>query len=226
MSISVSKLKSKFRNVSSSSDGDGKKTKAKAAAAVALAATLATGAVAVNDKNTDLSNIQTTNAVVQDIEEMNQDYSDDDKKAQAEVVKTSSVRETISKIISVPLYAIGAALMKAWEMLASSVLAPIFVIIMKWVIITAAILVALAICFKTAFPNVPLKKILNWKCIRFVLIGTAVGSVICEILPFFWEDAETYIYILHVILGFAVFMPVFCTVTKVFNKKNKKEVHA
>ena len=111
MSISVSKLKSKFRNVSSSSDGDGKKTKAKAAAAVALAATLATGAVAVNDKNTDFSNIQTTNAVVQDIEEMNQDYSDDDKKAQAEVVKTSSVRETISKIISVPLYAIGAALM-------------------------------------------------------------------------------------------------------------------
>lgn len=210
------------------------KHKKQTTAAVAIAATLAAGGVGAAEIDSDVLNSYTTMRppvpVVLDISEpptVDLDDEDDKKDAvEAEIQAEAGnyIGQTIAKVILAPIYLIGSALLWAVKGIASVVAAPVLSFVLKWAIMAAVVLGALAIAFKTAFPDIPLGKLLNRKCVSFILVGLAAGSAVAEVVSLFWPQAGAWIEVIRIILGFVVMLPVFVTIMKVFGKRKKRAV--
>ena len=211
-------------NVGAMKEMDDKKKKAAAAAVAAamLAGGVAGAADLPNDDKAYLDALNPT-PIVQMIDEeeviQTPDQNvDDEKKAQNE-----QRLQTIAKALLAPFYAVGAVIMKLGEMVMTGVLAPVAMFILNWVILAAVILGTAAACLKIAFPDIPLKKLLNKKSILSVLIGTAAVSILCEIIPLLWPGAGIWVFVFKVAAGLAVLLAIFMTAMKLINRKKESE---
>lgn len=202
--------------------------KKQATAAVAIAATLAAGGAAAIDDDTDMEAayeaIRTPNPIVMEISDPPADVEDEDKNKSTEAaeVKTeeaSGIRQLISKVIITPLYMIGSGLMMIIKGIATLAQVPILGVIVRWAIIGAAILGTLAVALKLAFPNVPLSKILNKKCVSFVFIAVAIVSIVCEFASLVYPNLVMWIDLAQVIAGFGILVSIYVVFARAFSRK-------
>lgn len=197
------------------------KLDSKKAAAVAVSAALLAGGAAAADSQPGydaLSSALSPTPVVQTVDDYTHiQTSDDDKKVSQQQEKSG-----IAKVILLPLYAAGAVLMRIMDLLFTAVVIPVIPFFVKWLVMAAVVAGVLALCFKTAFPDIPLKKMLTKKGIIFILIATGIISLVCQFLPLVWPDAGIWIFVIRVAGGLAVLLPFFATVIKVFLRRRKR----
>ncbi|MCQ2544886.1 MAG: hypothetical protein MJ144_00450 [Clostridia bacterium] len=195
-----------------------KKAKAKKAAAIAIAAAIAAGGAAAAETPIDYNDIQQPTAIVRTIDDVQAAVSPDDD---SKKVQQKESRVTVSKVLLAPVYALGAVLMKLFDMFVAVVLTPIAAVALKWVLFAAIVTGILALCLKIAFPDVPLRKMLTKKGILFILVTTAIVSAACEIIPVFAPDTYSWMFALKIAGGLAIMLPVFITVLRVVGKYRK-----
>ena len=106
--------------------------------------------------------------------------------------------------VVVPLYAIGAVITHILGLFFGGVMAPVLASILKWVVLTAAILGVVAVVLKLIFPNLPLKKLLRPKNILYVFIGVAVIQILDKTLPLAFPNYESFANALKYTLGLCV----------------------
>ena len=92
--------------------------------------------------------------------------------------------------VGVPLWCIGWALITLASALWSAVLSPAAGTVLRWVLMAAALLGVFLAVAKAAFPDLPVKKILNRRNLLALLLGTAVLGVLDSVAPLFWEGYE------------------------------------
>lgn len=203
-------------------------------AAVAIAATLAAGGAATDfdaDTITSYTTMHAPHQVVLDISEpptVDLDDEDEDKKAASEITAEgeTSIGQTMAKVILAPVYFVGSSILYFAKGLLGLVAAPVLTVVLKWAIMTAVILGALAIAFKTAFPDIPLGKLLNKKCVSFVLVAVAVISAVCEILTLVAPQIGVWIEVIRITFGLVIMLLIFITVMRVFCKKKTVQAEA
>lgn len=172
-----------------------------AVAAVTAAGVLVGGAFASPD---DLLN-DGPDAIVQTLDtgslvDADGGGSDGEEKDAGEESKrtlTGSVRRLVLSapvgvraVVGVPLWALGTAVIALVSSLWSAVLSPIAATVLGWLAFALLALLVFTLAVKTAFPDLPLKKILNKRSIlTIVLLCFGFGVLDC-VLPFFWEDYE------------------------------------
>lgn len=202
-------------------------------AAVAIAATLAAGGAGVADVDTTVpyTSMRAPAAVVLDISEPPTVDLDDDEDEDKSSISESGIKaeaehhigETIAKVIFAPIYVVGMGIFNIIQGVFSAIGAPVLIALLKWVITAAVILGALAIAFKTAFPDIPLKKLLNKKCVSFVFIAVAVVSAVCEIAAILWPTVGVWIEVARVVFGLVITILIFVAVMNAFSKKKVTE---
>ena len=204
--------------------------KKKKATAAAVSAAMLAGGVAASDMHSnamtdDKAYLDALNPkpVVQMIDDPADIQSTDDKAKAVKKTQQNEVRQTVSKVLLLPLYAIGAVLMKAGELVLTGVLAPAAMIIFKWLLLAGIVLGVLAICLKVAFPDIPLGKMLTKKGILSVFISTAVFSAACEVIPLIWPDAGIWVFLLRAAGGLAIVLAIFATAMKAFSRHKNSE---
>ena len=60
------------------------------------------------------------------------------------------------------------------------------------------------------------------KRIGLVLVGVAVISVACEVIPMAWPEAGIWVEVFKVVAGFGIVLPVFIAIFKVIRKAKNK----
>lgn len=195
-----------------------RKAKAKKAAAVAIAAAIAAGGAAAAEAPIDYQDIQQPAAIVRTIDDAQAAVSPDDD---SKKVQQKEGKITVSKVLLAPLYALGAVLMKLFDLFVAVVLTPIAAVALKWVLFAAIVTGILALCLKIAFPDVPLKRMLTKKGILFILVATAIVSAACEIIPVFAPDTYAWMFALKIAGGLAIMLPIFITVLRAVGKYRK-----
>ena len=93
--------------------------------------------------------------------------------------------------VCLPLWAVGWLLLSALTALWGGVLSPLLGDVLTWVAIAAIVLACLLGVVKTAFPDVPVKKILNRRTVLLVLAGVVLCAGLDVLLPDVWEGYET-----------------------------------
>lgn len=160
------------------------------------------------------------------------DGSGDDPEEEEEEKKRSikdALREMILRVpagirgvVFLPLWVIGWLLINGVTALWGAVLSPVMSTVLGWVCIAGVILLCLAGVIKTAFPNIPLKKILSKKTIIGVLAGVVLCAAADLILPMVWGGYER----LQSIARFAGASAVLGGVSIPFFIKNRKRKEA
>ena len=96
----------------------------------------------------------------------------------------------VRALVGVPLWALGTAASLLLSTLWASVLSPAAARLLSWVGIALLAALVFALAVKTAFPELPLKKILNWRS----LLGIGILCLVCALadaaLPLFWADYQ------------------------------------
>lgn len=196
--------------------------KAKKAAAAALAAAVAAGAAGLADTPPTYDDINVQAAIVQDIGDVPMDMPADQIDDQD--TERQKKRVSIGKIIMAPLYIIGYGLMKLLEFLIGGVASPILAFLLKWVLLSAVVLGALAAGLKYAFPDVPLGKLLTPKRIAATVGGVALVNIICQILPIFGTAAAVWASRIEAVGGGAILAATAFFVFRIRSRKKKKLV--
>ena len=109
----------------------------------------------------------------------------------------------VRALVGVPLWGIGTAAMSLASTLWGSVLSPAALTLLSW--LAAALMAALifTLAVKTAFPDLPLKKILNRRSILTIISLCLLFGLLDAVLPFFWEDYALLSRLLKVVGSFA-----------------------
>lgn len=193
---------------------DSKTTKKLATGALVIATAI--GASAAVDNPASYEEMTQQTAIVQDIGDMNLDMvteetADDEQKQKRKV--------TVGSIIMAPIYLAGMGILKLVEFLLAGLSVPILGTLIRWLLFTCVVLGTLAIGLKTAFPDIPLKKLLSPKRIVTVVIGTTAVSIICAVLPAFGEDAATWAGWIRLICGALIVAPMAFAIFKFKNRK-------
>lgn len=128
----------------------------------------------------------------------------------------------IRGVVFLPLWVIGWLLINGITALWSAVLSPVMSTVLGWICIAGVILLCLVGVVKTAFPNMPLKKILSRKTIIGVLAGVVLCAAADLLLPLVWGGYER----LQSILRFAGATAVLGGVSIPFFIKNRKRTEA
>lgn len=109
----------------------------------------------------------------------------------------SALRERILRLpwgvrafAGVPVWAFGFILLTGLSALWSAVLSPVMGTIIGWICVAAVILAIIFCTVKAAFPNIPVRKILNRKTIPAVVFGVALISVADSVIPLISSDPE------------------------------------
>lgn len=149
---------------------------------------------------------------------------EEEEKAEKRSIK-DALREMILRVpvgirgvVFLPLWVIGWLVINGVTALWGAVLSPVMSTALGWVCIAGVILLCLVGVVKTAFPNLPVKKILNRKTIIGVLAGVVVCAAADLFLPMVWSGYES----LQSILRFAGATAVLCVVSIPFFTKKKK----
>ncbi len=192
--------------------------KTKIGAAV-LSAAVALNAAGMTDADLDFDNdaAQTLmpDTVIEEVVPM--PVAPDDISPDAE--DEEEERRTIS-VGSVLTYVAGSvASLLAW--LLKTPLTPLASTIVGWVILVAAILGAIGIGLKKAFPNLPLAKIVNKKTGAIVIIAIVLLIVACEVVGFYWEDILRWVRIFAAVGGGVLVFVVIHEVKKALRKPKK-----
>ena len=96
----------------------------------------------------------------------------------------------VRAFIGVPLWAVGFILLTGLSALWSAVLSPVMGTVVGWAC-TAAVILAIVFCsVKAAFPDLPVKKILNRKTVPTVIIGVAAAAAADALLPLALEHYD------------------------------------
>lgn len=121
--------------------------------------------------------------------------------------------------ICLPLWCIGWVLLTLLSSLWSVVLSPLISTALGWIAMAAMILLCCLGIVKTAFPQLPVRKILNRKTICFALLGVVVCAGADLVLSDTWSGYET----IRSYLRFAGSAAVLAGVSlPFFRKKNAK----
>ena len=96
----------------------------------------------------------------------------------------------VRAVVAVPLWALGTVVIALVSSLWSSVLSPVAATVLGWLGIALMAVLIFAMAVKTAFPNLPLKKILNKHSILTIIVLCFLCGVLDAVLPFFWEDYQ------------------------------------
>ena len=91
----------------------------------------------------------------------------------------------IRTLIGVPLWALGWVISKAAAAAWAGVLNPVLSTVLGWVIVAVFVLLAVAGTVKAAFPDIPVKKILNKKTVISVIASVAVLGIFDSVAPNF-----------------------------------------
>ncbi len=205
--------KNKKTNRSLAEDAKTKIGAAVLSAAVALNAAGMTDA----DLNFDGDAAQTMmpDTVIEEVVPMPADAGDivPDADDEEEEKRTFSVGSVLTYVAG------SVASLLAW--LLKTPLTPVASSIIGWVILAAAILGAIGIGLKKAFPNLPLSKIVNKKTGAIVVCAIVLLIVSCEVVGFYWEDILRWVRIGAVVLGGVLVFVVIRKVKKAFRKPKK-----
>ena len=131
----------------------------------------------------------------------------------------------VRALVGIPLWGLGTAAMSLASTLWGSVLSPAALTLLSW--LAAALMAALifTLAVKTAFPDLPLKKILNRRSILTIISLCLLFGLLDAVLPFFWEDYAAVSKLLRVLGSFVCTgVPIAFFVRRHARKKEKKIV--
>ena len=103
--------------------------------------------------------------------------------------------------VGVPLWACGSLMLHLLAGLYQTVLSPVISHVISFILLAAVLVGIFALTMKSIFPDMPLRKILRWKNIRWVLLGAAFVKLIDLLLPVFWGEYTRYKYVILLAAG-------------------------
>jgi len=103
--------------------------------------------------------------------------------------------------VFLPLWAVGYLLLYLLSGVYQLVLAPVISHIIGFILCAVVLLGVFVLTMKSIFPHMPLKKILRWRNIRWILLGAAVLKVLDILLPMFWGEYTRYKYLVIFLAG-------------------------
>ena len=127
----------------------------------------------------------------------------------------------IRMILCIPLWFIGNMLLMLFHALFNTLLTPIAYIIITFIIQTIILLSIIAISIKLLFPDLPWSKILSFKTITYVILGSLLMSVFDFVMIRLWDQYSFYRFISKLILGLIVVT----IIMKPFIKKKKQNMY-
>ena len=110
-----------------------------------------------------------------------------------------SVPREVRALVGVPLWALGTAVIAVVSSLWSAVLSPVAATVLSWLVFAVLALLVFTLAVKTAFPDLPLKKILNKRSILSIILLCFAFGALDSVLPFFWEDYQMVSKLLKVV---------------------------
>ncbi len=105
----------------------------------------------------------------------------------------------VRALVGVPLWGIGTAAASLASTLWTSVLSPAALALVSWLAVALLAVLIFTLAVKTAFPDLPLKKILNRRSILTILSLCMLFGLLDAVLPFFWEDYAAVSKLLRVL---------------------------
>ena len=131
----------------------------------------------------------------------------------------------VRALVGVPLWGIGTAATALASTLWASVLSPAALALVNWLALALMAVLIFILAVKTAFPDLPLKKILNRRSILTIISLCFLFGLLDAALPFFWEDYAAVSKLLRVLGSFAcAAVPVAFFVRRHGRKRPKKLV--
>ena len=128
-------------------------------------------------------------------------------------------------LVGVPLWGIGTVVTSLASTLWSSVLSPAALTLLSWLAAALMAVLIFTLAVKTAFPDLPLKKILNRRSILTIISLCFLFGLLDAVLPFFWEDYDAVSKLLRVLGSFVCTgVPIAFFVRRHARKKPKKIV--
>lgn len=127
----------------------------------------------------------------------------------------------IRMILCIPLWFIGNMLLMLFHALFNTLLTPIAYIIITFIIQTIILLSVIAVSIKLLFPDLPWSKILSFKTITFVILGSLLMSAFDFAMIRLWDQYSFYRSISKLILGLIVVT----MIMKPFIKKKKQNMY-
>ena len=91
-------------------------------------------------------------------------------------------------LVAVPLWALGTGVNALLSALWSAVLSPLASTVVSWAALALTAVLVFALAVKTAFPDLPLKKILNKRSILTIVSLCLLFGLADALLPLFWDD--------------------------------------
>lgn len=91
-------------------------------------------------------------------------------------------------LVILPLWALGWLLITGATALWSGVLSPALGQILTWALLLLALAAAFGLAVKTAFPDLPWKKIFNRRSLTGLLLAAGLLALADLLLPLFWQD--------------------------------------
>ena len=129
----------------------------------------------------------------------------------------------VRALVGVPLWGIGTAATALASTLWSSVLSPAALTLLSWLAAALMAVLIFTLAVKTAFPDLPLKKILNRRSILTIISLCLLFGLLDAVLPFFWEDYAAISKLLRALGSFVCTgVPVAFFVRRHARKKEKK----
>lgn len=129
----------------------------------------------------------------------------------------------VRALVGVPLWGIGTAATALASTLWSSVLSPAALTLLSWLAAALMAVLIFTLAVKTAFPDLPLKKILNRRSILTIISLCLLFGLLDAVLPFFWEDYAAISKLLRALGSFVCTgVPIAFFVRRHARKKEKK----
>ena len=127
----------------------------------------------------------------------------------------------IRMISCIPLWFIGNMLLMLFHALFNTLLTPIAYMIIGFILQTIILLSVIAVSIKLLFPDLPWSKILSFKTITYVILGSLLMSVFDFVMIRLWDQYSFYRSISKLILGLIVVT----IIMKPFIKKKKQNMY-
>ena len=151
---------------------------------------------------------QTGEDVVESINELSKDgiHEATVKKSVRQAVKNLlyKIPVKVRAVLFVPFWFIGSAILSAFELALSAVVAPLARLALGFGIQTLLLFGVIGLCIKILFPDLPWSKIFSKKLFLSVLFGSIFMSLCDIIVPHFWDDYRLYRTLGKVLLGLFV----------------------
>ena len=104
---------------------------------------------------------------------------------------------SVRALVGVPLWALGWLILTGLGALWGGVLSPVASGLLSALALAAVLLTAFTFTVKAAFPDLPLKKIVNRRTVPALLIGAAVLAGANAVLPLVWDGYEKFARLLQ-----------------------------